>query len=97
MRRETIYSEDPVAVALQWEQLGAPLLHVVDLNGAIEGRPAYVLEDNRGQPRYYLLAQPGLNLDMFVNRPVEVFGPMVQRPDLAGGGYIAVNRLHLLR
>jgi len=40
MRRETIYSEDPVAVALQWEQLGAPLLHVVDLNGAIEGRPA---------------------------------------------------------
>lgn len=40
MRRETIYSEDPAAVALQWEQLGAPLLHVVDLNGAIEGRPA---------------------------------------------------------
>jgi len=40
MRRETIYSEDPVAVALQWEQLGARLLHVVDLNGAIEGRPA---------------------------------------------------------
>ncbi|OLC81421.1 MAG: 1-(5-phosphoribosyl)-5-[(5-phosphoribosylamino)methylideneamino]imidazole-4-carboxamide isomerase [Nitrospirae bacterium 13_1_40CM_3_62_11] len=40
MRRETIYSEDPVAVALQWEQLGAPLLHVVDLDGAIEGRPA---------------------------------------------------------
>jgi phosphoribosylformimino-5-aminoimidazole carboxamide ribotide isomerase len=40
MRQETIYSEDPAAVALQWEQLGAPLLHVVDLNGAIEGRPA---------------------------------------------------------
>lgn len=40
MRQETIYSEDPAAVALQWERLGAPLLHVVDLNGAIEGRPA---------------------------------------------------------
>ncbi|MGH7207800.1 MAG: 1-(5-phosphoribosyl)-5-[(5-phosphoribosylamino)methylideneamino]imidazole-4-carboxamide isomerase [Nitrospiraceae bacterium] len=39
MRRETIYSEDPAAMALHWEQLGAPLLHVVDLNGAIEGRP----------------------------------------------------------
>ncbi len=63
----------------------------------IEGRPAYVLEDSRGQPRYYLLAQQGLNLETFVNRPVEVFGPMVQRPDLAGGGYISVNRLHLLR
>ncbi|MGH7253106.1 MAG: 1-(5-phosphoribosyl)-5-[(5-phosphoribosylamino)methylideneamino]imidazole-4-carboxamide isomerase [Nitrospiraceae bacterium] len=39
MRRETVYSEDPAAMALHWEQLGAPLLHVVDLNGAIEGRP----------------------------------------------------------
>ena len=40
MRRETIYSDDPAAVALHWERLGARLLHVVDLNGAIEGRPA---------------------------------------------------------
>ncbi|MGH7250926.1 MAG: 1-(5-phosphoribosyl)-5-[(5-phosphoribosylamino)methylideneamino] imidazole-4-carboxamide isomerase, partial [Nitrospiraceae bacterium] len=39
MRRETVYSEDPAAMALHWEQIGAPLLHVVDLNGAIEGRP----------------------------------------------------------
>ena len=39
MRRETVYSDDPAAMALHWEQLGAPLLHVVDLNGAIEGRP----------------------------------------------------------
>jgi hypothetical protein len=63
----------------------------------IDGRTAFVLEDNRGQLRYYLLAQPGLNLEMFVNRPVEVFGPMVQRSELAGGGYLSVNRLHLLR
>jgi hypothetical protein len=55
------------------------------------------LEDDRGQPRFYLLAQPGLKLETFVNRPVEVFGPLVQRPDLGGGGYISVNRLHLLR
>ena len=39
MRRETVYSEDAVAMALQWERLGAGLLHVVDLNGAIEGQP----------------------------------------------------------
>ena len=39
MHRETVYSKDPVAVAVRWAQLGAPLLHVVDLNGAIEGRP----------------------------------------------------------
>src|SRR5262249_14058613 len=63
----------------------------------IDGKPVFVLEDNFGQPRYYLLAQPGLNLESFVNRPVEVFGTMVQRIDLAGGGYLSVNRLHLLK
>jgi phosphoribosylformimino-5-aminoimidazole carboxamide ribotide isomerase len=39
MQQETVYSEDPVAIARQWEQQGARLLHVVDLDGAIEGRP----------------------------------------------------------
>ena len=39
MREETVYSEDPAATASRWEGLGARLLHVVDLNGAIEGQP----------------------------------------------------------
>lgn len=37
---ETVFSEDPVATARQWEAAGAPRLHVVDLDGAFEGRPA---------------------------------------------------------
>jgi phosphoribosylformimino-5-aminoimidazole carboxamide ribotide isomerase len=37
--RETAYSEEPVAVARRWESLGAPRLHVVDLDGAREGAP----------------------------------------------------------
>jgi len=37
--RETIFSEDPVAVALQWKGLGAERLHVVDLDGAFAGEP----------------------------------------------------------
>ena len=37
--RETRYSDDPVAVALRWRDLGAPRLHVVDLDGAREGKP----------------------------------------------------------
>ena len=37
--RETQYSDDPVAVAKEWQALGAPRLHVVDLDGAREGRP----------------------------------------------------------
>lgn len=38
--RETIYSDDPVEVARQWERLGARMLHVVDLDGAFTGRTA---------------------------------------------------------
>ncbi|KKM10379.1 1-(5-phosphoribosyl)-5-[(5-phosphoribosylamino)methylideneamino] imidazole-4-carboxamide isomerase [Clostridiales bacterium PH28_bin88] len=36
---ETVFSEDPVAVARSWEELGAPMLHVVDLDGAFAGTP----------------------------------------------------------
>ena len=36
---ETVYSDDPVATAKRWESEGAPMLHVVDLDGAFEGRP----------------------------------------------------------
>ena len=37
--RETVYSEDPVAVAREWRDRGATRLHLVDLDGAREGRP----------------------------------------------------------
>lgn len=33
----TVYSDDPLAVARRWVELGAQWLHVVDLNGAFEG------------------------------------------------------------
>ncbi len=35
------YSDDPVAMARQWAAQGAEYLHVVDLDGAFEGRPAH--------------------------------------------------------
>jgi len=37
--RETSYSNDPVSMAREWAQLGAPLIHVVDLDGAKAGGP----------------------------------------------------------
>ena len=37
--RETVYSKDPVAVALRWWGEGAPRLHLVDLDGAAGGEP----------------------------------------------------------
>lgn len=36
--RETAYSNFPEEVARQWESLGARLLHVIDLDGALSGR-----------------------------------------------------------
>jgi phosphoribosylformimino-5-aminoimidazole carboxamide ribotide isomerase len=37
--QETIYSDDPVAMAAHWQTKGAQMLHVVDLDGAFSGSP----------------------------------------------------------
>jgi len=37
--RETVYGEDPVAMAVHWREQGARRLHVVDLDGAFAGSP----------------------------------------------------------
>ncbi len=37
--RETVYSDDPTAVARIWENSGAQWLHIVDLDGAFAGKP----------------------------------------------------------
>lgn len=38
--QQTVYSDDPVEVALRWEEQGASRLHVVDLDGAKSGTQA---------------------------------------------------------
>jgi phosphoribosylformimino-5-aminoimidazole carboxamide ribotide isomerase len=42
MDAETIYSDDAVAVAQGWVNQGATWLHVVDLDGAVEGEPRHL-------------------------------------------------------
>jgi phosphoribosylformimino-5-aminoimidazole carboxamide ribotide isomerase len=37
--RETVYGADPVETALRWVRQGATFLHLVDLDGARQGRP----------------------------------------------------------
>lgn len=37
--RQTVFSDDPVAMALHWQKQGATRLHIVDLDGALEGEP----------------------------------------------------------
>lgn len=39
---ETIYSDDPVAMARRWVEEGGRYLHVVDLDGAFQGAPAHL-------------------------------------------------------
>ncbi|HWI38737.1 MAG TPA: 1-(5-phosphoribosyl)-5-[(5-phosphoribosylamino)methylideneamino]imidazole-4-carboxamide isomerase [Burkholderiales bacterium] len=39
MSTATVFSDDPVAMAKHWAAHGAKRLHIVDLNGAIAGRP----------------------------------------------------------
>lgn len=36
-KQEMVFSDDPVETALRWQSLGAPRLHIVDLDGAAEG------------------------------------------------------------
>ena len=37
--RETVFSDDPASVAKKWVELGADRLHLVDLDGAKDGKP----------------------------------------------------------
>ena len=39
MDEETVFSDDPVSQARQWEAEGAARVHLVDLDGAVESRP----------------------------------------------------------
>lgn len=42
MDEDTVYSDDPVAMAEHWVEAGARRLHIVDLNGAIQGWPVNI-------------------------------------------------------
>ena len=35
--KETVFSDDPLDMALKWQSMGAPRLHIVDLDGAATG------------------------------------------------------------
>ena len=42
MDQETVYSENPLDIANKWVEEGAERIHIVDLDGAIEGKPVNV-------------------------------------------------------
>ncbi len=79
--RETVYGDDPAAVAREWEAQGAPRLHVVDLDGAREGRPV-----NRAEVAAICEA---------VAIPVEVSGGLRTMDDLEAAAGLGAARLQL--
>ena len=39
MQNETVYADSPLSQVKRWIESGAKRIHIVDLNGAVEGRP----------------------------------------------------------
>ena len=58
MDREAVYFENPVQAAKHWLAEGATFLHIVDLNGAVEGRPVHTKEVAA------ICQQPGLSVEL---------------------------------
>ncbi len=79
--QETAYADDPAEVARDWEAQGAQRLHVVDLDGAREGRPV-----NRAEVAGICEA---------VAIPVEVSGGLRTIEDVAGAVERGAKRIQL--
>lgn len=48
----------------------------------LDQKATYVLESSQGMPRMYVTAQPGVNLESYVNRTVDLWGTVVYRGDV---------------
>lgn len=59
MEDDTVFSDDPVAVAGRWVEAGAKRLHLVDLDGAFAGKPV-----NAGVIREIAAAFPDLPIQV---------------------------------
>lgn len=40
--QETVYSQNPIDVAMMWKKHGAQYLHIADLDGAFQGQPVHI-------------------------------------------------------
>ncbi|MGH7796406.1 MAG: 1-(5-phosphoribosyl)-5-[(5-phosphoribosylamino)methylideneamino]imidazole-4-carboxamide isomerase [Candidatus Binatia bacterium] len=58
MDKETVYFENPLDAAKHWVAEGATFIHIVDLNGAVEGRPVHTKEVQA------ICKQPGLSVEL---------------------------------
>ncbi|MGB9737954.1 MAG: 1-(5-phosphoribosyl)-5-[(5-phosphoribosylamino)methylideneamino]imidazole-4-carboxamide isomerase [Chloroflexus aggregans] len=75
----TVYADDPVAVARQWQAQGANRIHVVDLDGARTGRPQNV--------------DAVLAITQAVQIPVQLGGGLRREEDVAAALALGVERV----
>ena len=62
---------------------------------SLDNRPTYVLEGGPNRIPLYVTAQVGIDLEGFLNRKVELFGPSIYRGDLRAN-YMSVIRVQPL-
>ncbi|MDJ0914415.1 MAG: 1-(5-phosphoribosyl)-5-[(5-phosphoribosylamino)methylideneamino]imidazole-4-carboxamide isomerase [Desulfobacterales bacterium] len=59
MDQVTVFSDDPTAMANKWESVGAELIHVVDLDGAVQKSPQNIKTIKRIVDRLHIPIQVG--------------------------------------
>ena len=70
---QTVYSQDPVAMAEYWENQGADWLHVVDLDGAFQGKPVHaeLMKKIAGAVNIPVQAGGGLRTDEHIKHLID--------------------------
>ena len=86
MDSETVFSDNPAAMAKRWEDEGAEIIHVVDLDGAIEKSPKnlYSIRTSACFGRSY-----GLEFEQRIQGSVVTFNDSRNPPEYSldwGGG-----------
>lgn len=78
-KRQTVYSDNPLEFALQWQEEGAEELHLVDLDGAFSGKPGNLA----------IIQQIARELEI----PIELGGGMRNRENIESALESGVDRV----
>ncbi|MCX7700496.1 MAG: hypothetical protein N2039_06430 [Gemmataceae bacterium] len=83
------------ALPAGWRASGPGLLRRAPFQ--IDQRATYALLDRQRNLMYYVTAEPGLNLEPFVERWVDLHGTVENREDVRGAPHLRVAHVFLLR
>ena len=85
--RETVFDEDPVRVAVRFQEQGSQHLHLVDLDGARDQgfRTAFVRRPTEYGPAQTTDLEPGPHVDLAVESIVELADALLGT-DASGSG-----------